>query len=115
MTEPSTDSTVAESLVEVPPSPADWSVLDEPGVQDVLEVAVRTAANARAGYTTAEDLQQEAVIWLATNANQVREYLSSPTLGERALYRRLNSRLLNVVRDDPYKPTNFLPLPESPE
>lgn len=52
----------------------DWTVMDLHGVRDEVKRAAVSVAAMYPTFSTAEDLEQEGYIYLATNAEQVRKF-----------------------------------------
>ena len=71
--------------------PADWSVLNLPGVMTAATNAARTIAYNHRGLTEFDDQRQEALIYVATHADEVRQYVVGRQLG--GLNNRVQSRL----------------------
>jgi hypothetical protein len=80
----------------------DWSVLDDPEVVKVAELAAYRLAREYEDTATIEygDAYQEALILLATKARMVRDCLADPSLGYGVLHTRLHQMLVKVVRTD---------------
>jgi hypothetical protein len=76
----------------------DWSIIEAPGVLDLLGQVSRKLAGQFASVTSADDLEQEGMILLATNGETVRGYLADDEHGMRHLHRWLWSRLYDRVR-----------------
>lgn len=76
----------------------DWSILEVQEVADIITTASAKLANIYGGITSAEDVAQDASIWLASNAGLVRDYLTDAQLGPRAVYRRMYDRQLDRLR-----------------
>lgn len=88
----------------------DWSILADSRVEPIIAQVARKLAASYPGITTADDQQQEGLIWAATNAATVRQYLADPLFGERNLYVRMYSRLLNGLQPDINKSARTMPL-----
>lgn len=71
----------------------DWTVLDLPGVTEVVQKAASSIATSFKGVTEAADLAQEAFILLASEPHVVRNYVANDELG--LLYNRVRQRLHN--------------------
>lgn len=76
---------------------ADWSVLELDGLADEIKQQAGSVAAMFETYNTAEDLEQEAMIWCATNAGQVR---SLHAQGDSLLPVRIWSKLRDKVRTE---------------
>lgn len=78
--------------------PADWSVLDLPGVEQVVTKVAGRIGNDGIPLLSRHDLEHEAFIILATRASEVRRRYESGGLGHLGAW--LRRRLLDSVRPE---------------
>lgn len=95
------------------PTAADWTILDYPGVRDIIGQVSNTLANTFGGITSADDVAQDASMWAATHFELVQEYLSDQQLGPRALYRRLHDRMFDQLETQASRAALSVPFPDA--
>lgn len=74
----------------------DWELISDPSVAEVIEQVTRKLAREAEFVSTADDLQQDALILIATNGARIRGYLADGRPSH--VSRWLNSRLRDSLR-----------------
>ncbi len=87
---------------------ADWTVLNIAGMRDIALKAAHSVAAEYANVVEAEDLHQDALILLASNAALIRLYHDSGIRG--FAYTWLRSRLVDATRPLAYRHNRTIPL-----
>lgn len=78
----------------------DWTILAEEGVREVADQAARTNAKCYPNTIELEDAQQEALIYLASNAAKMRAILADESKGLRFLHTVLVRGLADRVKTE---------------